>query len=250
MEIGKRQSERTASYRVQISIILALAVIGMCAIMFVASPASAAPSYPCTPAVAGGGPVYVAGEGWWECRCLNLQWLGETCYWAFIPDAVEAKGTHSTSSVSNNRRADVNGTIFRGSLGIGARATAMSGSLCNGAYFCWTNVSAGNLQTYLQLHYWNGSGWNLCRQSGWNVSSSSQSILSTTLTWGEPCGPGYYGMWGGAAQWNGSNAFNIAWSWSGYLYQCSVCRLAGTPTPPPSLPSEPSVTGPNPPKRA
>lgn len=81
------------------------------------------------------------------------------------------------------------------------------------------NMPAYHLRLRRQLYRWNGSGWALCANSGWQANESPTSYKSIWRQWSQmPCGSGWYdhfgeayayynGQWLGGGRWAGNHYF-------------------------------------------
>jgi hypothetical protein len=81
------------------------------------------------------------------------------------------------------------------------------------------NMPAYHLSLRRQLYRWNGSGWILCANSGWQANESPTSYRSISRQWSQmPCGGGWYdhlgeayafhnGQWLGGGRWAGNHYF-------------------------------------------
>lgn len=168
----------------------------------------------------------VAGFLWrTECNALGIGTVSCFAYSSSGPWTCERKissgYTHSTPM--NDCTYNLAGA-GAGSGGGSARSNvyAYEHSFSGGSCAAPWNRPVGSLASDIQFYRWNGSGWGLCRDSGW--------YYSTVSTWGwelgwnfgssPPCGAGYYHTAGFGYQFNG-------FDWRGGYVATDYLYLAG-----------------------
>lgn len=167
-------------------------------------------------------------EGLWACKCVIDPYTNEeVCAWVMEKGSIAPPQTGNLVGVNWS---DIK-TLNSSSLGTARSAGGESSSWVT-TYFnhsTWAVHPAGWLAVSNYLYVWSGSAWAYCRDSGFSYNPAAAFSFGATVSWGstQPCGPGYYGNWGGSWRWNGSGWVG-GWNWSDYIYNAVGSPLAVT----------------------
>jgi hypothetical protein len=171
-------------------------------------------------------PTQVAGFLWRaECNAIGIGAVSCVAYSPTGPwtctQKMSSGYTHSTPMNDCTYNASGAGVGLGGGFAL-TNVYAYEHSFSGGSCAAPWNRPVGSLASDIQFYRWSGSGWSLCRDSGWYYSNVSTWAWELGWSFGSstPCGAGYYHTAGFGYQFNG-------FDWRGGYIATDYLYLAG-----------------------